>query len=221
MTRTLIIPDIHNRFYEAEGIIMKESPDKIVFLGDYFDDFGDTMECALQTAVWLKQSMEIPNRIHLLGNHDLSYMDYTHRCAGWNESKQYVINKSGVDLTRLKLYTYVGDWLCTHAGLSNEFYDAYNHLGLNPYNFLQRYENDSKLRHRLYQVSPFRGGRDGIAGILWCDYEEFEDIPNVKQIFGHTHDVKPRVTYNHICLDTFLRYYAVYNNDKMEIKKVE
>lgn len=46
MTKILIIPDIHNRFYEAEGIIMRENPDHTVFLGDYFNNYGDAPEFA-------------------------------------------------------------------------------------------------------------------------------------------------------------------------------
>ena len=55
------------------------------------------------------------------------------------------------------------------------------------------------------------------AGIVWCDYTEFEDIPNVKQIFGHTRG-NIRQTDNHICIDTELDYYAVYDSDLKIIK---
>ena len=37
MTRTLILPDVHNNFGLAETIIEKENADEVVFLGDYFD----------------------------------------------------------------------------------------------------------------------------------------------------------------------------------------
>lgn len=225
MTKVLIIPDVHNRFYEAEGIIMRENPDHTVFLGDYFDNYGDTPEYALQTAVWLKLSMENSNRTHLLGNHDLSYLDRLERCPGWEEWKQYAVNKTGIDLSKLKMFCYVDDWLCTHAGLSRYFYDAYSRDGETVKDFLERYSEDDDLVRRLYDCSPYRGGRDAFGGILWCDYEEFEDIPNQKQIFGHTHDTKPRTNIGeniqHICLDTFLRYYAIYENKEMEIKKVD
>ena len=42
--KTLIIPDIHTRFDVAESFIDKERPDNVVFLGDYFDTFDDTLE---------------------------------------------------------------------------------------------------------------------------------------------------------------------------------
>ncbi len=42
--KTIIISDIHNDYFTAEKIIKKENPDKIIFLGDYFDDFDDTVK---------------------------------------------------------------------------------------------------------------------------------------------------------------------------------
>src|SRR3990167_9857683 len=114
--KTVIIPDIHTKFFEAENIIDFEQPDKIVFLGDYFDAFDDSLEKTQQVTLWLKESMEKENRVHLLGNHDLSYMgNPDFRCSGFSEGKLYVIKKVDVDLTKLKLFYYVDGWLCTHA----------------------------------------------------------------------------------------------------------
>lgn len=216
--KTLIIPDIHTKFIDAESIIDYEKPDNIVFLGDYFDSLDDSPIIAEQVAQWLKQSLTKPNRIHLIGNHDITYMTNGHqKCSGWNGAKQMFINHVGVNWNILQYYCWVGDWLCTHAGLSNEFYKAYSQ-NLKVNEFLQKYSTDKKLRERLWDVSPFRGGMNAFGGILWCDYEEFVDIPDLKQIFGHTHG-ELRQTEKHICLDTFLEYYAVYNGE-MKVKKI-
>ena len=72
--KTLVIPDIHNDFKLAEGIIHRERPDHTVFLGDYFDDWYDTVQDAANVAKWLRESLENPDRTHLIGNHDVSYM---------------------------------------------------------------------------------------------------------------------------------------------------
>ena len=48
--KTLIIPDMHNKTAEAEHVIQKENPDRTVFLGDYFDSYGEGIEFAHETA---------------------------------------------------------------------------------------------------------------------------------------------------------------------------
>jgi len=217
--KIIIIPDIHNDFITAEQIIKKESPAKVIFLGDYFDQFDDTPIIAYQVAQWLKKSLKNPDRIHLIGNHDISYMtNGNHSCPGWDGTKQMFINKVGINWKLLYHYCWAGDWLCTHAGLSWEFIKAYCPEAYPITDYMDECISGEKF-NRLYDVSPYRGGRDAFSGILWCDYEEFIDIPNLKQIFGHTHG-ELRQTENHICLDTWLKYYAVYENGKMEAIKV-
>lgn len=211
--KILIIPDIHNKWYDAEEIITKENPDKVVFLGDYFDSFGDNLEITYQTATWLRTSMEKENRIHLLGNHDLSYRDPNHMCAGFSQGKLYAINKAGVKLNKLLDYAWVGDYLCTHAGLSYEFYKAYGKPDQPIDDFLQ--DNG-----RLYDVSPFRGGQNAFGGIVWCDFDEFVPFPNLKQIFGHTAGDTYRINNGNYCIDTHLNHCAIYENNILKIKKL-
>ena len=224
--KILIIPDIHNKHVSAEKIITKEKPRMTIFLGDYFDDFNDTLEETHDTAEWLKKSMTDPHRIHLIGNHDLSYINQKFPCAGFSEGKLWAIKNAGVDLTKLSHYCWVDDWLCTHAGLSRDFFSAYNYKNLDLSEFLDNMIKNNK--DRLYDCSWYRGGKDAHPGIVWCDYNEFEDIPNVKQIFGHTHgELRRKIdkenNTEHICLDTWLKYYAVYDTNKhtMECKKVD
>lgn len=222
MNKTLIIPDIHNKWFTAEEIIDKETPDKVIFLGDYFDDFNDTLQQTEQTAQWLKKSLTIPNRTHLLGNHDLSYLNSNHKCAGFSEAKLFIIKKVGVDFTKLLHYCWVGNnnnkYLCTHAGLSNNFMVQYNIHNLPVDKFLDYMIYDTKRKNTLYAVSKSRGGTWPHAGPLWCDYSEFVDIPGIKQIFGHTHG-ELRHTENSICIDTWLKYYCIYENDELKIIK--
>jgi hypothetical protein len=217
--KTLIIPDIHTRFDKAEAIIRDENPDKIVFIGDYFDAFYDTLGQTQQVAEWLKNSLKEKNRIHLLGNHDLAYLDQKHMCTGFSENKLVVIKNSGVDLSKLEMYHWIDDWLCTHSGLSYEFYNAYAKSGQNVNDLLETYCSDPELKPRLYDVSPSRGGQNAFGGIVWCDHEEFVDIPDTKQIFGHTKSDQLRhVTNNkdgseHYCIDTGLNHYGIHYSE--------
>ena len=68
-----------------------------------------------------------------------------------------------------------------------------------------------------------RGGSNVVGGPLWCDYNEFVDIPGINQIFGHTpnYTVRHRKTKNfeHYCIDTRLNHYTIYQNDVMLVKE--
>lgn len=223
-----VIPDIHNRTFEVEQIIEQANADKVILLGDYFDSGYDDMETTHQTAMWLKDSMKNPDRIHLLGNHDLSYLNQNYRCSGFSESKLFTIRHAKVDLSKLQLYAWCGDWLCTHAGLSRTFFEHWSKD--NP-----KKQNDvtitgfldtmlTKTPNALFNCSNMRGGSDESSGIVWNDYDEFVDIPNIKQIFGHTHNTDVRMTkVGSICLDTWLKFYGIYDSDKegLEIKRVK
>ena len=45
----LIIPDIHLQWTVADRIIQQEKCDRVWLLGDYFDDYGDTLDQVEQT----------------------------------------------------------------------------------------------------------------------------------------------------------------------------
>lgn len=238
MKRTLIISDIHLRWKLVDNIINKESPDEIIFLGDYFDDFGDTPIKNLVMAEWLVHSLEQPNRIHLMGNHDIMYgaRDRNYRCSGYNEDKEYLINTV---MTRdhwkqFKMYYWLDDILCSHAGVHVHFHKQNSVNGRDLKTWL---EQESKLAlhnaferrpqiHEMFNAGYSRGGIQLYGGIVWCDFDEFKGIPGVKQIFGHTPQSIPTwknydedgLTSENLCLDTHNRDYAIYSNGELEIK---
>ena len=115
--KTIIIPDIHNDYFTAEKIIKKENPDKIIFLGDYFDDFDDTVKDSENTAKWLVKSLKQENRIHLIGNHDLSYMtdNSNLKCSGYKIDKHKAIKKHSIDWNKLKMHYWIDTKLNHYA----------------------------------------------------------------------------------------------------------
>ncbi len=229
----LIIPDIHNDYFIAEKIIKKENPDKIIFLGDYFDDFDDTVQDAINTAKWLKKSLKQKNRIHLIGNHDLSYMtdNPNLKCAGYSIDKHKAIKEQGIEWNKLRMHYFIDEkWLCTHAGFSNDFLkqqstkksDSIQNVLDFSKNDLEKID-DEDYTHPFFQVGFSRGGSNDVGGPLWCDYDEFVDIPGTNQIFGHTpnyivrhHKTKKS---EHYCIDTKLNHYAVYRDEVMCVKE--
>ena len=223
----VIIPDIHTNFVDAEIIIEKEKPDQTVFLGDYFDSYDETDELVDQTADWLANSLAKEDRIHLIGNHDLSYitkLPYL-KSSGYSEYKQHIIDKHSIPWEKLLPYCYVCDWLCTHAGVSKQFFEQYATTNL--YDFMTetavdiKHINDPNYYHKFFRAGESRGGRDEHGGIVWCDYDEFVDIQGQKQIFGHTSSDHVRSNGQHICLDTRGKNYAIFENGKMIVKEVE
>lgn len=233
MTKILIYPDIHNKgIVTAESVVELENPDYVVFLGDYFDSFGDerNVELVSSTAKWLEYSTKQNNRIHLFGNHDLWYShgEGSPYCAGNSEFKYFVIKQFFKDWSKLKFTCWVDDWLCTHAGLSYLTYQYYEktHTVLDLTNEI----NTLGRKHPLTSLcGEMRGGIECVTGgILWCHcdveprYSEFMPIDGVKQIFGHTASEKPKIIDdNNICIDTFGQYYGLYNGKDMKIKSVK
>lgn len=124
----LVIPDIHNRTMWAEGLCAKYPEHLKVFLGDYFDNYGDSPEDASRTAKWLKLSLSQQNRIHLLGNHDLPYVFPSRHtmCPGWTNEKHRAVEKilTISDWSRCKAFHRVkrpegqNDILLSHAGFT-------------------------------------------------------------------------------------------------------
>ena len=72
--RTLIIPDLHHHTENAEHWLNSQRFDRVIFLGDYFDDFGDNVNDARRTALWLRRRMEHTDDVFLLGYHDAAYL---------------------------------------------------------------------------------------------------------------------------------------------------
>lgn len=67
--RTLIIPDLHHHMENAERWFATQGFERAIFLGDFFDDFGDGLEDAKHTALWLRNRIEsAPADVFLLGD---------------------------------------------------------------------------------------------------------------------------------------------------------
>lgn len=231
--KTLIIPDLHLKWEKADTIIKHVAADNIVFLGDFFDDFGDDYRDNLIMAEWLAASLAQRNRIHLMGNHDANYAfgHRSYKCSGYDVDKDYAIN--GVlkepDWRKLPLYTWVGSWLCTHAGLHTHFYDKYGD-GKPVKSWLKEtcdialntaFENKPAVQ--ILRAGYDRGGNEMYGGIYWCDVDEFKGISGVNQIFGHSPQRTPKwvniKSSDNLCLDVGNgNYYAIYNSKTDALK---
>jgi hypothetical protein len=203
---TLVFSDLHQPSQAVLDEINKiieinrseQGPCNVVFLGDYFDDFGDTLGDTRRMATWLVESLKDPTRIHLIGNHDLAYF-YPGRftyCSGYDRGKNgVVLNLLEKHISEFKFYTWVGDVLLTHAGLSKKMLDEIN-IKARSKSSIDRIlareatvASDSLRNNKFHwfaSVSYIRGGGNNVGGPCWCDYHEFIPIAGIRQIFGHT-----------------------------------
>jgi hypothetical protein len=208
-TKTLIVPDIHLRHEIAERIIASEKPDKIIFLGDYWDDFGDDLQMVQETSEWFSWSVNQSNRIHICGNHCLHYWfkdNPTVRCSGYTQWKSTAINDivKKQDFEKLVFYYNLDDkWLLSHAGVHPHWLTDKR---TEP--FKTNIKKVSKIldgQSEAFLTATGRGkwhwfdvpgysrcnGSPYYGGILWLDWnKEFWPIKGLNQLVGHTPNYK-------------------------------
>ncbi len=212
--KTLIIPDLHLRHRWAEEVIARHPADQVVFLGDYFDNWGDSPHENIEAARWLHGSLKEPNRVHLWGNHDLHYYEPLYRCGGFTNAKHRGIryNLEPRDWALLRWFVWVDDWLCTHAGLHphwipNDLLKSGIGDWLNDQAAQATWAIGSGQRNWMASAyGPARAGGgsspDPVGGLLWLDWNhEFEVIPSLHQICGHTPGPGARRQMDNWCLD--------------------
>ena len=226
--KTLIIPDVHHKTNIVDAIVALESPDHVICLGDYFDDFHDSPEQSILTAKWLKARLS-DGWTMLLGNHDLPYaydafcpnIPNPFRCSGYSIEKSRAVNSVFPQAGWLSLPAYhkLDRYILSHAGIHPSF--AYV-LSLDPIEFLRSTLIGGVYSNALSAVSRKRGGHHPTGGILWLDYSEFIPSPNLNQIFGHSPSRLPRLitapSYN-LCLDTHLHHYSTITDSDLPLIK--
>lgn len=177
-----------------EKTIVAHKADKVIFLGDYFDKWGDSAHDAARTATWLVESLKQENHIHLFGNHDVGYAypdNASQRCSGHTFAKQHAVDAVCPDWNKLKLYHFEDHTLFTHAGLSQYLLpQKYNLSSVKQWLLQQMPKVSECLRegrsHKLLGVGSVRGGSASTGGLTWCDIREFEPLTGQNQVFGHT-----------------------------------
>lgn len=245
--KTIIIPDIHHRVYWIEDFLSLLVYDYVIFLGDYFDDFFDTLEDALKTAIWLKESLYKPGRIHLLGNHDLWYrFPYNKNLTttGNTYEKESIIRAilNEDDWKLLRLYYYEQNYILSHAGIHINLINEYIANNIDTFdkditdNIATFYIDkvirpacedaleDAKdgLKNSWLSAGIVRGGTQEVGGITWLDWVyEFQPISNLNQIVGHTllESIGKKITKDskNYCIDTNNEYIGMLENGEFKI----
>ncbi len=194
--KLLVVPDIHQRVSKAEMALSQweKEVDAVIFLGDYFDGKDDHQD-ARTTVDWLMDSLSRDNRIHLLGNHDLSYRwPKECKCSGHRESTQSIVddNMSEGDWLRFQYAVFHEGWLISHAGFHPSLIEPDRDSQRNIDRMLSlatELQASPDPSSELLQAGFARGGEQEVGGVIWLDWNyEFEPLPGVNQLIGHTSD---------------------------------
>lgn len=203
---TLIIPDLHHKWQQAERIISAVGADEVLFLGDYFDDFGDDPAQVAETCDWFEASVNKPNRVHLFGNHDQHYafVYRSFQCSGYAQWKYFIIHDTvSQDVwSKLKWYHFLDNkWFLCHGGLHKfNLPESITKFSNDRLKFIAEISGylDVQIREGfkcgatnqsswVFNAGHSRGGSQRVGGITWCDFErEFFPVKGINQIVGHT-----------------------------------
>lgn len=198
---TIVVGDLHGQVEIARRVLkVTKGHYNVVFVGDYLDSFTRTPEEQFDTITTVVGAARFePDRVTaLLANHERSYL-YDEPCAGWNsQTHELVSYYRDIFRETLKDYVWLGDdILVTHAGVT---------LQAIPY---KPDADDYRPLVQEFLHGPYRtmcgrarGGRDPVGGIYWCDFNyEFEPIPGIRQVFGHTRGNGIRTKGDNWCID--------------------
>jgi hypothetical protein len=186
--RLLIIPDIHNQTDNADYWLATQQYDRVIFLGDYFDCFGDDVTDVRRTAIWLRNRMQSPGDVFLLGNHDAAYMFPECDCPGFTRTKARGIREilGARHWERFRLAFEEQGWLFSHAG----FHPAL--IGEPSVRAILQQSSDAMQKAKRRIIDPLlgagvdRGGLQHCGGPLWLDWSSLLPIAGINQIVGHT-----------------------------------
>lgn len=216
----LVIPDVHQKLDKLERVFKKvQKFDKLVSLGDWFDNFHDTPEDSMRTAMRILDLYEElgDNFVWLLGNHDVPYVfPETYdllRCSGNTAVKLATIQKvfeDKLDKRKVKLayrikHTKKKDIILSHAGVSRyHFATIDGNLSSKrvltmcdeALDRLCAREDDPMIGgyELMLMAGKARMGSLPVGGITWQDWNlEFRPHPQISQIVGHTPTRNPQV----------------------------
>jgi hypothetical protein len=128
MSKTIVIGDLHGRS-NWKLAIHQENPDRVIFIGDYFDSFeisGVEQIHNFKEIIEYKKTNPQVEVIMLIGNHDHHYfpeVGYT-GTSGYQSGVGHAITQV-IDENRhhLQMAYGFGEYLFTHAGVSPRFMD--------------------------------------------------------------------------------------------------
>lgn len=183
--KTLVLGDIHGRGIWRKHI-QKANPDKIIFVGDYFDSFDiSTAEQLYNFTHILHLKEGRPDDVTLLlGNHDIHYMGIGETYSGHQGYSGFGI----VDILHenrdiLQFAHSFGPYLFTHAGVTKDWCEA---VGVNVGDVVNQINQLDISAFKFRGTDPY--GDNTIAPPVWVRPRSLmlNKIHGWHQIVGHT-----------------------------------
>lgn len=200
----VVVGDLHCKYHIFEAVKkLVDNYDRIIFMGDYVDDWNTPPEASYNLLMGLKELYkEHPSKVvYLLGNHEISeWYGNNFKCSGWNHiTHQYVEDFMFKFSSIFRLAYAEQGFLFTHAGLTGSWIDKYLEAeDLTSVDTIAKKLNwafknrgdDYEARNIFMGLSDVGMGRGGYGtpSPIWADINELlEDTPTeLNQIVGHT-----------------------------------
>jgi predicted phosphodiesterase len=153
--KTLVLGDTHGRDY-WKGIVASENPDRVIFIGDYFDSFDNTAVEQMHNFKGIidwKQSGQ-SEVIILIGNHDYHYMrGVSQYYSGYQSGARPAIEQLLEDNKQhLQMAYGMNGFIFTHAGVSYDWLKIHG------------YDNESNLIDWINDMWKYKPNVFGFAG---------------------------------------------------------
>jgi hypothetical protein len=200
--KLITIGDIHGRTYWKE--IDPEKYDRIIFVGDYVDQFPPMTDVEIETNLLeiIELKKKYPEKVVLLlGNHDIQYLflDEGFGCSGFRPTQARNLQMIFKHNKKLFQIAYQIEWhLWTHAGVSTTWYDynrkdidhihkTFNCKDLADVLNHMLWMKENRLLHQIGKKGQ-RGGYYPSGGPTWADRMDTKNdyLDGYHQIVGHT-----------------------------------
>jgi len=197
--KTVILGDTHGRPYWKQ-IVADEQPDRVIFIGDYFDAYDDYT--AAEQMDNFKQIIEYKKSgqskvIMLVGNHDYHYMrGITEYYTGYQYGARPAIEQLLEDNKHhLQMAYTFHNFIFSHAGISSDWLKIH---GCNDEAYLIRWVNDMwKYKPNVFGFAGYDPYGDSvISSPIWIRPQSLQQANRdtlrnkVIQVVGHTQQNK-------------------------------
>lgn len=224
----LIIPDVHEKIDIADRIVQQfPQVQRRIWLGDYLDSFEyeNQPDHWRKVCEWMERICQDPANVMLIGNHDVHYfcnLD-VYKCSGYYSHKHQIVRE-------VLGHSWVSKLKWIHAENVNGELTVFSHAGLNPafvnpfaeltVDYFNQLNNDIHEKFQagipdpLLSAGRARWGSEKVGGLTWQDWRrEYQALPGVRQVVGHSETQVPSWKGHDLCIDTQMTHVALLDTE--------